>query len=170
MIKRLLREVHAVSGLKFADTQRHDPYLSYKFLVEITGNMVFAKAGFQRVTGLKMDVDVVEYREGGDPLTVTKAPGLAKFEPITLERGMSEDIDMWNWAIKVFSTSGDNSNSPSYKANMTIKLQDRNGTIVKQWNVPNSWVSGYETDDLDATASNVLIERLVVQHEGFSKV
>lgn len=167
----LFRKVFAVSGQTFANTSRFDPYKSFRFLVEITGNTVFAKAGFQKVSGLKASTDVTEYREGGDNLTVTKLPGLTKFEPITLERGMSEDRDMWNWAMKVFEVGGNGVvESPLYRANVAIKLLDRDGKIVRHWNVPNAWVSNYETGDLDAMSEGVMIERITIQHEGWSQI
>jgi|SRR3712207_186297 len=156
------------SGQTFTATGRYDPYKAFRYLVEITGNKNFAKAGFQKVTGLKMTTDVIEYREGGDPLTVSKTPGLTKFDPITMERGMSEDLDMWDWATKLFDFQIVNqSNSPIYRSNVTIKLLDRNGDIVKVWQVPNAWVSEYSTGDFDAKGNNVMIEKIVLQHEGF---
>lgn len=175
MFKNLIREALAVnhgSGLKFSDTNRYDPYKAFKFEVTISGNMVFAKAGFQKVSGLKMSTDVTEYREGGDNNTVSKIPGLTKFDPITLERGMSEDTDMWNWAIKLFNLDGDTgvAESPSYRANMEIALKDRNGKVVRKWQVPNCWVSKYETGDFDAMSNNVMIEKIEVVHEGFKKI
>jgi phage tail-like protein len=153
------------SGQTFANTARYDPYKSYKFLVEISGNRLFAKAGFQKCTGLKATVDVTEYREGGDELTVSKTPGLTKFDPITLTRGMSEDVDMWNWAYEsIYGTD----QSPKYRAHVTIKLQDRDGTIVKTWNVPNAWISEYSTGDFDASGDAVMLENIILQHEGFT--
>lgn len=171
ILRKLLKEAEAVSGLRFADTSRNDPYKSYKFLVEISGNTVFTKAGFQKVSGLKFDTEIVEYREGGDTNTVSKSPGLTKYDPITLERGMSEDGDMWNWAMKVFKAG--NKNGGSYKnirANVLIKLQDRDGEVVKTWRVPNCWVSNYETGEFDAMGNDIMIERITLQHEGFDLV
>lgn len=159
-------KVHADTGQTFAKTGRHDPYKKCKFLVEITGNMLFAKAGFQKVSGLKMTTEVTEYREGGDNNSVHKSPGLTKYEPITLERGMSEDLDMWDFAVKALEVE-----NPDFKAIITIKLQDtRTGKVVKTWEVSECWVSEYETGDFDAMSSDVMIERIVVQNEGFRLV
>lgn len=170
-MNKLLREALASgSGLRFADTERYDPYKSFRFEVEISGNMVFAKAGFQKVSGLKMNTDVIEYREGGDNITVTKTPGLVKFDPITLERGMSEDTDMWDWASKIFHMD-ETSHTQKFRANVKIKLKDcRTGDVVKIWEIPNAWISRYETGEFDATSSNVMIETMELQHEGFKKI
>ncbi len=168
---KLFREASANfgSGLSFADTERHDPYKSFRFEVEISGNTVFAKAGFQQVSGLQMSTEVIEYREGGDNLTVSKSPGLTKFEPITLQRGMSEDTDMWDWASKMFHID-DTAHNQKYKANVKIKLKSRNGTVVKAWEVPNAWISKYETGEFDAMGNNIMIETLELQNEGWKKI
>lgn len=169
-LDKLFREAMAIhgSGQQFADAGRYDPYKSFRFEVEIAGNMVFAKAGFQKVSGLNMTTEVIEYREGGDSLTVSKTPGLTSFEAITLERGMSEDSDMWDWASKLFDfNSVAQVNSPKYRANMKIKLKDRAGTVVKIWEVPNCWVSEYSTGEFDAQGNSVMIETIKVVHEGF---
>ncbi|MBO8161155.1 MAG: phage tail protein [Thermosipho sp. (in: Bacteria)] len=171
MIDKLLMNVYAESGQTYANSQRHDPLKNYKFLVEITGNMVFAKAGFQKVTGLKMSVNVIEYREGGDNDSKRKMPGLANYEPITLERGMSEDKDMWEFAMKTFDINKKGQLlDPDFRAVMIIKLLDRSGNVAKAWRVDRVWVSEYETGDFDAESDGVMIERIVLQHEGFTKI
>ena len=170
ILNKLFREAMASqgSGQSFADAGRYDPYKSFRFEVEIAGNMVFAKAGFQKVSGLSMSTEVIEYREGGDSMTVSKTPGLTSFEPITLERGMSEDGDMWAWASKLYDyKSVSQVNSPKYRANMKIKLKDRDGAIVKIWEVPNCWVSSYATGEFDAQGNAVMIETITIQHEGW---
>ena len=172
-MNKLIREALASSfgsGLKFADTERHDPYKSFRFEVEISGHMVFAKAGFQKVSGLKMNTDVVEYREGGDNLTVSKSPGLTKFDPITLERGMSEDTDMWDWASKIFHIDETAHEQVKYRANVKIKLKGRNGKVVKAWEIPNAWISRYETGEFDAMGNNVMLETIELQHEGWKQI
>ena len=51
---------------------RVDPYRNFRFLVEIDG---IVQAGFSECSGFGSDVEVVEYREGGEPSTVRKLPG-----------------------------------------------------------------------------------------------
>lgn len=175
IFENLLREAQAVtyhgSGIGHVDATRFDPYKSFKFEVVISGDTVFARAGFSKVSGLKMEAEVVEYREGGDSNTVQKSPGLVKYEPLTLERGMSEDNDMYDWANKMHQFAlGEASSASKYKANMQIRLKDTDGTVVKVWEVKNCWVSGYETGEMDAQGNNVMIETMTVQHTGFMKI
>lgn len=153
----------------FADSTRHDPYKEFNYEVIITGAQNFAKFGFSKVSGLKGDIDVIEYREGGDNLSAHKSAGLVKYDPITLERGMSEDSDSWNWFKKVFDLTALSGNvvEPGYKGVVTIKLKDRDGSVVKTWEARECWVSGYETGEFNALGTGVMVERLTIQHEGF---
>jgi phage tail-like protein len=163
LMEKLLQDVYADSGQKFADAQRHDPYMAFNFKVTITGKKTFAKAGFQKVTGLKVKTDVAEYRDGADKqLTPHKIAGLTKYDPITLERGMSEDVDMFDWiAMQI------NGNASDFKCSVVIELNDRDGKRAKRWDLIEAWISDYETGDFDSEANNVSLDRMVIQHEGF---
>ena len=72
------------------NSQRYDPYKNFKFRVVWDGRPV---AGVSKVSGLRRATDVVEYREGGDASTVYKIPGRTKYDAITLERGVTQDLD-----------------------------------------------------------------------------
>src|SRR6266704_5223722 len=60
---------------------RVDPYKNFRFLVEIEG---ITQAGFSECSGFGSEVEVIEYREGGEPTAVRKLPGRAKYPNITL--------------------------------------------------------------------------------------
>src|SRR5262249_38642230 len=78
--------------------QRFDPYKNYKFRLKWDGKYV---AGISKVSALKRTTEVIEYREGGDPSPGRKSPGRTKYEPITLERGVTHDNEFEEWANKV---------------------------------------------------------------------
>ena len=82
------------------NAQRFDPYKNFKFRVVWDGRAV---AGVSKVSALKRTTEVVEHREGGDPSTVRKSPGRTKYEPITLERGVTHDVEFERWANKVWN-------------------------------------------------------------------
>ncbi len=67
---------------------RFDPYKNFKFRLKLDGKYV---AGVSKVSGLKRTTEVVEHREGGDPSSSRKSPGLTEFAPIVLERGLIQD-------------------------------------------------------------------------------
>jgi phage tail-like protein len=67
---------------------RFDPYKNFKFRLKLDGKYV---AGVSKVSGLRRTTEVVEHREGGDPSSSRKSPGLTEFAPIVLERGLIQD-------------------------------------------------------------------------------
>ena len=81
------------------NSSRFDPYKNFKFRVKWDGNYV---AGVSKVGALKRTTEVVEHREGGDQSTSRKSPGRTKYEPITLERGVTHDREFQRWANKVW--------------------------------------------------------------------
>src|SRR4029453_6610352 len=80
--------------------KRFDPYKNFKFRVKWDGRYV---AGVSKRSGLRRTTEVIHHREGGDPSTTRKSPGLIEFAPITLERGVTHDAEFENWANKVWS-------------------------------------------------------------------
>jgi T4-like virus tail tube protein gp19 len=78
--------------------QRFNPYKNFKFRVSWDGRYV---AGVSKVGALMETIEVVEHREGGDPSTSRKSPGRTKYEPITLERGVTHDAEFEAWAKRV---------------------------------------------------------------------
>ena len=75
---------------------RFDPYKAYRFLVYF-GQATSPVAGVSKVGGIKRSSDVIEYKEGGNPV-ILKGLGRTKYDPITLERGVTHDTDFENWA------------------------------------------------------------------------
>ena len=77
------------------NAQRFDPYKNFKFRVKWDGRYV---AGISKVGTLKRTTEVVKHREGGDPSSSRKSPGRTEYDAITLERGVTQDLDFENWA------------------------------------------------------------------------
>ena len=67
---------------------RHDPYRTFKFQVLIESQPV---AGLRKMTALTKTTEVATWRTGGDPSDERKLPDGSKYEPITLEQGLTHD-------------------------------------------------------------------------------
>jgi phage tail-like protein len=150
------------------NTHRFDPYKSFKFRVKWDGRYV---AGISKVTALKRSTEPVTHREGGDPSTPRVSPSSWKFEPVTLERGVTHDLDFEAWANLVYSTDGDAAISlRNFRKDVIIELLNEQGVKVKAYNVYRCWVSEYTTlPDLDANANAIAIESMVLQNEGWER-
>jgi phage tail-like protein len=153
---------------------RVDPYKNFKFRVKFGTQTV---AGVSKVTALKRTTEVVEHREGGDPSSAHKSPGRTKYEAITLERGVSHDMEFQNWANQVWNHQnaseagkGMEVSLRNYKRNFTIELLNEAGQTVITYKVFNAWVSEFTAQaDLDANANAVLIQSIKIENEGWER-
>ena len=149
---------------------RFDPYKNFKFRVKWDGKYV---AGVSKVSGLKRTTEVVEHREGGDPSTSRKSPGRAKFEAITLERGVTHDVEFEQWANKVWnfgSGLGAEVSLKDFRKDLIVELYNEAGQIVLAYKVFRAWVSEYQAlPDLDANANAVAIQTLKLENEGWER-
>jgi phage tail-like protein len=150
------------------NTHRFDPYKNMKFRVKWDGRTV---AGVSKVSALKRTTEAVTHREGGDPSTSRVGPSVWKFEPITLERGVTHDVEFEKWANLIYSTAGDLSISlRSFRKDLIIELLNEQGNVAKSYKVYRCWVSEYQAlPELDANANAVAIEHMVLQNEGWER-
>jgi phage tail-like protein len=151
-------------------TYRYDPYKNFKFIVSWDGKAV---AGVSKVGGLTRSTQVVSHREGGDPSHTRKSPGQSDHGPITLERGVTHDLEFENWANKVWTLGNAVGNEVSlqkFRKDITITLLNEAGQPAVAYHVLRCWVSEYTAmADLDSSGNAVLIQSMTLQHEGWQR-
>jgi phage tail-like protein len=150
------------------NVRRIDPYKNFKFRVKWDQKVV---AGVSKVSALKRTTDVVSHREGGDISTQRHSPGASKFEPITLDRGITFDPEFEKWANLVYSTEGDGAVSlANFRKDIYIEMLNLQGTVIRAYRVFRCWVSSYTAQpDLDANANAIAFEQIILQNEGFER-
>jgi phage tail-like protein len=149
---------------------RFDPYKDFKFRVLWSGRVV---AGVSRVSALIRTTEVIEHRDGGDPSTTRRSPGQTAFEPVTLERGVTHDLEFERWANRVFrlgASAGQEMSLGDFREDVVLELRNEAGQTVLAYRLYRCWVSEYQAlPDLDANGASVAIERLVLQNEGWER-
>jgi phage tail-like protein len=149
---------------------RFDPYKNFKFRVKWDGRYV---AGMSKVSALKRTTEVVKHREGGDPSSTRKSPGRTEFEAITLERGVTHDLEFEKWANKVWNFGaglGAETSLKDFRKDIIIELYNEAGQLAIAYKVFRCWVSDYQAQaDLDANANAVLIQSLKLENEGWER-
>ena len=152
------------------NTERFDPYKNFKFRVKWDGRYV---AGVSKVGALKRTTDVVDHREGGDPSTVRRSPGQTKYEPISLERGVTHDPEFEAWANKVWnfgSGLGSEVSLKDFRKDLIIEFYNEAGQLVIAYKVYRCWVSEFTAlPELDASGNAVAIHSITLQHEGWER-
>jgi phage tail-like protein len=155
------------------NASRYDPYKTFKFRVVYDGKTV---AGVSKVSALTRTTQVTEHREGGAPSYKHKSPGQTSFAAITLERGVTHDLEFETWANLVWSygnsaTKDKEMGLQNFRRDITIELYNEAGQKVLAYKVYRCWVSEYKAlPDLDANAANaVAIQSIKLENEGWER-
>jgi phage tail-like protein len=152
------------------NTHRFDPYKNFKFRVKWDGRYV---AGVSKVSSLKRTTEVVKHREGGDPSSSRKSPGRTEFEAITLERGVTHDLEFEKWANRIWNFGaglGSEVSLKDFRKDIIIEIYNESGQLALSFKVYRCWVSEYQAmADLDANANAVSIQHIKLENEGWER-
>jgi phage tail-like protein len=140
---------------------RRDPYLSttFRVLVELDG---VEEAAFTDCTGLVVETDVEERREGGQNYFTHRFPRGTKYGNLVLKRGLADSDLLWRWHQQVVTGQID-------PKNISIVLTDEQGNEAWRWNVERAFPVKWSGPDFKADGSAVAIEALELAHHGISK-
>jgi phage tail-like protein len=125
-----------------------DPFKGFRFRVEIQG---IQQAGFMECSSVGSHLEVVEYREGGDPINVRKFPGKASYPDLTLKWGMTDNQDLYNWHLQAVKGS-------------VVQLDDT-GAEKTRWNFFNAWPSKWDGPSFNAKGNELSINTLTLSCE-----
>lgn len=142
--------------------ERKDPFRNFRFKVVIDGIQV---AAFSEATIPDTSTDAVDYREGTDPTFQKKLSGLTKFGNITLKKGITDSMDLYNWE-KAVEQKGAMGN----RKNLSLIVIDEAGNDKAQWDVVEAWPVKYDPSDLSGKGNEVMVETLELVHEGIKRV
>jgi phage tail-like protein len=144
--------------------KRIDPFRNYRYRLEIDSIQI---AGFSQVTIADSTSNPIEYREGTDPTTVRKLSGLTAYGSLTLNRGITSSMELYNWRKLIVQLGTD---APDARRNVSVILVNDSGQDTARWDVVNAWPSKYTPGQLDAKGSDVLLETFEITHEGIARV
>lgn len=135
------------------------PLPKFHFQVQWGGERI----GFTEVTGLDMQVEAIEYREGSSPeYSKVKQPGMHKFSNLTLKRGtMAGDSDFYKWINEISLTS-------VTRRDIVISLLNETHAPVMTWKAKQAFPVKLQASDLKSDGNEVAIETLELAHEGLN--
>jgi len=142
-----------------AINSRNDPFMGFNFIVEIKGVTV---GGFSEVTGLQVEVELQEYREGGLNEYIHKLAGPTRYPSnLILKHGITDKQELWAWHLDVRK-------GIFTRKNGAVILLNTSGTAVWRWNFVDAYPSRWSGPELRANASEVAVETLELVHRGLS--
>jgi phage tail-like protein len=116
---------------------------------------------FSEVTGLNIEVQPIEYRDGANrDYATTKMPGLKKYGNLTLKRGVfAGDNEYYDWINEIALNK-------ITRRDIIISLLNEAHDPVMTWKVINAWPTKLTSPDLKASANEAAIESIEIAHEG----
>ena len=144
---------------------RKNPYAAFNFVVQLDGASI---GGFMEISGLDVQNAVIEYREGSDQTSgafVRKLPGLESYPNVTMRRGITGDLKLWNdLRKKVRDADIGPELGPVNSANpmLVVQLQNEKHAVVQQWELHNAWVSRLSGPSLNAKSNEIAFEAIEV--------
>jgi phage tail-like protein len=140
------------------EAQARERLPRYTFTVEIEGT---AAGMFREVSGLSVETEVVEYRDGSTN-DIRKLPGRTTWPDIVLKRGFTGNTELYDWAMTYLRTGA------VVRRSGSIIMSDQSGNQIARWNFHNAWPVKWDGPTLDASGAEVAIETLVLAHDGLS--
>ena len=139
---------------------RTDPLTSFRFHVEIGG---VVSGSFRECSGMGSETELIEVKEASanGKLIYMKVPGALKWENITLKRGITNSMQIWNWRKMVEEGSVDRA-----RMNGSITMYDQMNMEVARWNFHNGWPRKVSGPTFNAQNNEIGIEELEIVHEG----
>ena len=143
-----------------SDTHFEDPLIGFNFMLELEG----AAAGyFTECSGVGSENEVIEHKvvnKQGQEI-VRKIPGRLKWQDISLKRGITSDLEIWEWRQTVVEGK-----LADARKNITITMMDRTYEPVAAWHFTNAWPSKVTGPALKADSNEFGVEELTIVHEG----
>ena len=135
---------------------RVDPYQSNNFVIEIEGLLV---GGFSDCSGLQVEVEAQEYREGGQNAFVHRFAGATRHPPLVLKHGVSPIDGLWGWHQDVAA-------GHIQRRNGTIYLLNQSQVPVLWWTFREALPLKWSGPELKADSASVAFESIELTHRG----
>lgn len=141
---------------------RDRPYVQFNFLVDLGDGVTEGpQAGFSEVSGLGMEMQLIEYRTGNSRENqVMKIPGLTKTHDVTLKRGVIGSLNLYQWLDQI--RNGD----VNAMRTVTLQLQNEDRTgIVQTWKLLRARIIKHSSGPFNAKGNDVAMEEIVLACE-----
>lgn len=130
------------------------PPVGFHFMVSFPALGNNNDSRFQSVSGLSLEFDVENIKEGGENRFEHKLPGRAKYPDLSLKRGMLTDSAVIRWMLDALK------NRDIKPTDVVVSLLNELHQPLITWKIHNAWPRKWNVSDLNATENNVVVETL----------
>ena len=145
-------------------SNEEDPLVSFNFAVEVQGELT---GFFTEVSGLGSETEIVESKvvTPSGQQVVKKIPGRLKWDDITLKRGITSNLDIWEWRKQV-----EQGQVEGARRNGSIVMYNQEGSEIARWNFENAWPSKVSGPQPKADSNEIGVEEMILVHEFIERV
>lgn len=146
------------------EASREDPLVSFHFMIDVQGQI---NGYFSEVSGLGSESEVIEDKTvNPDGIEIVKKiPGRLKWGDITLKRGITSNLDMWDWRKKV-----EEGKVGEARKNGSIVMFDQELAEKARWNFVNGWPTKISGPTPKSDSNEIGVEELTITHELITRV
>jgi phage tail-like protein len=141
----------------------HPPFTG-QFKLSIDGRPVGA---FTEVSGLEVEIEAEEIREGGQNEYVHRVPGRMKWPNLILKRGITTDDGLHNWFRSASGERFAGYGNMLPRHDVALAMVDSRGTVLREWTFTDAFPVKWRGPRFAATSSEVATEELEIAHHGF---
>ncbi|MBL7200034.1 MAG: phage tail protein [Anaerolineae bacterium] len=137
-----------------------DPLVGFHYAIEVQGVI---NGYFTECSGIGSEHEMIEHKivdEKGRE-SVHKIPGRLKWENVSLKRGITSNMDIWDWRDQVVGGDVDGA-----RRNGSIVMFNQKLSEVARWNFENAWPLKVSGPSMKADSNEFGIEEVVIAHEG----
>jgi len=139
------------------ETIELDYVIANRFYVEIDSDI---KACFTDCSGIGVQIDKEVYHEGGVNNQQRVFLKQAKFNDVTLKRGVTKDLVFWEWMCGVLDKT------TKKRLNVNILVFNQAGETMQTWTLIGAIAVGWKAPALQANSNTAAIEELTLAYEG----
>jgi len=142
---------------------RQDPLVGFAFMIDVSDAV---QGYFSEVSGLGSESEIIEQKvvnkQGVE--IILKIPGRLKWSDVTLKRGITSNMDMWDWRQLVVDGK-----TKDARKNGSIVMYDRDGAEAARWDFVNAFPLKISGPSPKADSNEIGIEELTIVHEGIKR-
>ena len=137
-----------------------DPLAVFHYGVEVQGEVT---GYFTECSGIGSENELIEHKVVDDKgrESVHKIPGRLKWQDITLKRGITNSMDIWDWREMIVNGQVDDA-----RRNGSVIMYNQALEEVARWNFERGWPLKVSGPSMKSDSNEFGIEELVITHEG----
>ena len=117
---------------------------------------------FQTASGLSVEYDMEEYKEGGENRFTHKLPVRTKYADLVLKRGMVTDSAVINWCLDAFR------DRVFVPTDVNVILMNEKAEPLRTWKVAHAIPKKWLVSDLNANENSLVIETIELTYRYFT--